>query len=277
MIRTQKTLLILLGALSLTVRAAYATLPVVDYSHIAQDAGNEIVNFAKWAKTEVDQAQTEINTLNTYENTVVQVARLGNPAALRNLPGVSTVAELYQIYGQLSRAVVTAQMLINPQRYRNDLNSILSVYQLPNWKGYTTASGLPVLPGQGVFQFSTGSWNIANNAQQQLQSLDQQRQKLQQQRDQALSSLQAATTTSDVQKYHAVVDALNGAIAEVSQAEQELYHRTALQNQQLQAGHQVYQASQAEQRAAAAYQGIDLDLTALPINDFHQITRWGQQ
>jgi hypothetical protein len=277
MIRRQKTVLILLGILSLTVPAAYATLPVVDYSHIAQDAGNEIVNFAKWAKTEVDQAQTEINTLNTYENTVVQVARLGNPAALRNLPGVSTVAELYQIYGQLSRAVATAQMLTNPQRYQNDLNSILSTYQLPNWKGYTTTSGLPVLPGQGMFQFSTGSWNIANNAQQQLQSLDQQRQKLQQQRDQALSSLQAATTTSDVQKYHAVVDAINGAIAEVSQAEQELYHRTALQNQQLQAGHQVYEASQAEQRAVAAYKAIDLDLSALPINDFHQITRWGQQ
>ena len=62
MIRRQKTLLILLGPLSLMVRAAYATLPVVDYSHIAQDAGNEIVNFAKWAKTEVDQAQTAINT-----------------------------------------------------------------------------------------------------------------------------------------------------------------------------------------------------------------------
>src|ERR1700758_1874728 len=125
-----------------TARLSYGTLPVVDYSHIAQDAGNEIVNFAKWAKTEVDQAQTEINTLNTYENTVVQVARLGNPAALRNLPGVSTVAELYQMYGQLSRNIVAAQALLNPQRYQSDMNSILSAYQLPNWKGYTTASGL---------------------------------------------------------------------------------------------------------------------------------------
>jgi hypothetical protein len=276
MILRQKTVLILLGTLSLTVRTAYATLPVVDYSHIAQDAGNEIVNFAKWAKTEVDQAQTEINTLNTYENTVVQVARLGNPAALRNLPGVSTVAELYQIYGQLSRAVTTAQVLTNPQRYQNDLNSILSAYELPNWKGYTTASGLPVLPGQGMFQFSTGSWNIANNAQQQLQSLDQQRQKLQQQRDQALSSLQAATTTSDVQKYHAVVDALNGAIAEVSQAEQELYHRTALQNQQLQAGHQIYTASQTQQQAAAAYKAADSELSSVPSGSFHQTVPFPQ-
>jgi flagellar biosynthesis chaperone FliJ len=67
-----------------------------------------------------------------------------------------------------------------------------------------------------MFQFSTGSYNIANNAQQQMQTLDQQRQKLQQQRDAALISLQSATTASDVQKYHAVIDSLNGAIAEVT-------------------------------------------------------------
>jgi hypothetical protein len=255
---------------------ARATLPVVDYSHIAQDAGNEVVNFAKWAKTEVDQAQTELNTLNTYENTVVQVARFGNPAALRNLPGVSTVAELYQIYGQLSRNVLTAQALLNPQRYQSDMNSILSAYQLPNWKGYTTASGLPVLPGQGMFQFSTGSWNIATNAEQQLQALDQQRQKLQQQRDQALSSLQAASTASDVQKYHAVVDALNGAIAEVSQAEQELYHRTQLQHQQLQAGQNIYNASQAQRQRAADLLSLDADVMSLPVSGVHRTINWGQ-
>ena len=124
------------------------------------------MNFAKWAKTEIDQAQTQLNTLQTYENTVLQVARFGNPAALRSLPGVSTVAELYQMYGQLSRNVATAEALMNPQRYQADMNSILAAYQLPNWNGFTTANGLPVLPGQGMFQFSTGSYNIANNAQQ---------------------------------------------------------------------------------------------------------------
>ena len=83
------TILIIASVLWTTARLSYATLPVVDYSHIAQDAGNEVVNLAKWAKTEVDAAQTQLNTLNTYENTVLQVARMGNPAALRNLPGVS--------------------------------------------------------------------------------------------------------------------------------------------------------------------------------------------
>ena len=265
------TILIIAWVLWTTASLSYATLPVVDYSHIAQDAGNEVVNLAKWAKTEVDAAQTQLNTLNTYENTVLQVARMGNPAALRNLPGVSTVAELYQIYGQLSRDYVTAQALLNPQRYRNDMNYILSAYQLPQWNGFNTASGLPVLPAQGLFQFSTASWNVANNAQQQLTTLDQQRQKLQQQRDQALSSLEAATTASEVQKYHSLLDSLNAAIAEVSQGEREIYHRTAMQNQQLQAGQQIYNASQAEMSRAAEMTSFDRELLSIPISAGGQV------
>ena len=56
-------------------------MPVVDYSSIAQNASNRL-NLGKWAKTEADAAQTEVNTLRTYENTVLQVARMGNPAAV---------------------------------------------------------------------------------------------------------------------------------------------------------------------------------------------------
>src|SRR5262249_3503559 len=235
-----KKSLFALFALSALSGQATATLPVVDYSHIAQDAGNEVVNLAKWVKTEVDAAETQLNTLRTYENTVLQVARFGDPAALRSVPGVSTVAELYQMYGQLARDYVTAQALLNPQHYQADMNNILRSYQLPQWNGFTTANGLPVAPAQGLFQFPAASWNVASNAQQELKALDDQRQRLQQQRDQALSSLQGATTQSDVQKYHAVVTALNGAIAEVSHAEQELYHRTGYQNQQLAAGQQIY-------------------------------------
>jgi flagellar biosynthesis chaperone FliJ len=264
--RQPSTIVIIAWVLWTTTSLSYATLPVVDYSHIAQDAGNEVVNLAKWAKTEVDAAQTQLNTLNTYENTVLQVARLGNPAALRNLPGISTVTEMYQVYGKLSQNYATVQRLLNPQRYQNDLNYILGAYQLPKWDGFNTASGLPVLPAQGLFQFSTGSWNVANNAQQQLTALDQQRQKLQQQRDRALSSLEAATTVSEVQKYHAVLDSLNAAIAEVSQGEQELYHRTALEDQQVQAGQQIYNASQAELNRAAEMTGFDRELLSIPIS-----------
>src|SRR5262245_9023103 len=107
----KKSIFILLASLVLCSRSN-ATLPVVDYSHIAQDAGNEVVNLAKWTKTEIDAAQTQLNTLNTYENTVLQVARFGDPAALRSLPGVSTVAELVSMYGQVTRDYQQLQGLV---------------------------------------------------------------------------------------------------------------------------------------------------------------------
>jgi hypothetical protein len=181
------------------------------------------------------------------------------------------------MYGQLSRNVATAQALTNPSRYQSDMNSILGAYQLPKWNGFTTSNGLPILPGQGVFQFATGSYNIAQNAQQQLQSLDQQRQKLQQERDQALSSLQSATTSSDVQKYTAVVQALNAGIAEVSQAEAELRNRTSYQTQQLQAGQQIYERAAQQAVQASDYQVIDSGLSGLPMGSFRQPLFWNQQ
>jgi hypothetical protein len=249
---------------------ANATMIVHDPGIAVQNAVNETMNFAKYL-------QTEINTLNTYENQVVQLARMGNPAALRSLPGVSTVAELYQTYGGLQRVYGTSQMLLNPSRYQNDMNYILGTYQLPRWNGFTAANGLPVLPGQGSFQFQTGSWNVANNALQEWQTLDEQRQRLQQQRDQALASLKYATTQSDVQKYHALIDSLNGAIAEVAHAQQGLYQHTALQNQQLQAGQNIYNQTVVEQHRMQDGQVIDAGLGALPMATFRQPVYWGAQ
>src|SRR4029077_13643997 len=174
---------IIFGLFSLVFKAA-ATLPVIDSSHIAQDAANEVVNLAKYVTTATKQTETSLNTLNQYEQMLLYVARFGNPGALRNIPGVSTVAELYELYGRLTRDYQQAQTLLNPQRYERDMNYILSSYQLPQWNGFTSASGSQVLPTQGIFQFPTASWNLAKNAQQELKTLDVQRQKLQQQRDQ---------------------------------------------------------------------------------------------
>jgi hypothetical protein len=257
----KREILIICGVLSVAFKVE-ADQSVIDKTHIAQDAGNEVVNLAKYVTTATKQTETALNTLRTYENTVLQVARMGDPAALRNIPGVSTVGELYQLYGQLTRDSQQAQALLNPQRYQHDMNYILSSYQLPQWNGYTASNGLAVLPAQGLFQFPTASWNVANNSLDELKTLDEERQRLQRKRDDALKSLESATTQSDVQKYHAVVDSLNAAIAEVAHGEQELYHRTGYQNQQLQAGQQIYNASQAEIQQAGALSQYDRDITS---------------
>ena len=156
MIRTPNIIVVFLWVLWFTIRTARATLPVVDYSHIAQDAGNEVVNFAKWAKTEIDQAQTEINTLRTYENTVLQVARMGDPAALRAIPGVSTVAQLATVGQQLQNDYLAWKNYTNPQNYQATFNSILSTYKQPTWSGFAGVAG-QIAPSQTAYQFPVSS------------------------------------------------------------------------------------------------------------------------
>lgn len=256
--------------------SARATIMVHDPGLTAKTAADEVVNFAKWAKTEVDAAQTELNTLRTYENTVLQVARFGDPAALRSLPGVSTVAELMGMYGQVRQDYQQLQGLVNPGRYQSDLNYILSTYQQPTWNGFTSMSGANIAPVQGLYQFATSDYRIGQTVGQQLAELDQKKQTLTQERDRALQNLQSSTTASDVAKYHAELDALNAAIADVNQSQNQLAERARIQQRQNAAAQSIYQQSQADRRAAAAYRGIDQDLSALPLGDFHQGGRWGQ-
>ena len=132
------------------------------------------------------------------------------------------------------------------------------------------------MPAQGLYQFATSDYRIGQRVQQQLAELDQKKQTLTQQRDGALQNLQKATTASDVAKYHAELDALNAGIADVDQCENQLDERARIQQRQNAAAQQIYQQSQAERRAAAAYEGIDRDLSALPVGDFHQGAKWGQ-
>jgi hypothetical protein len=232
------------------------------------------VNLAKWIKTELDAAATELNTLHTYENTIVQLARMGDPAQLHNLPGISDVAALYSSGQQLMYEYQSWQRYLSPQNFQYDMNSILSSYRLPTWNGFTSQSGVLVTPLPANYQFNTARWNIANDAQQKLAQLEQQRQRLEAQRDQALASLQGATTDSEVQKYHAVVNGLNGALADVSARANEVAHQVALKGQQINAGEQVYKASQAEREAAAGYQEIDSDLSALPVGNLQRTILW---
>ena len=130
--KQSKTLWVTSIALTLLALVANTEASFHDAAGWAQYGASEVMNFAKWAKTEVDAAETQLNTLRTYENTVLQVARFGDAAALRSLPGVSTVAELYQMYGEVTRDYQQLQGLVNPSQYKNDLNYILSTYQQPS-------------------------------------------------------------------------------------------------------------------------------------------------
>jgi hypothetical protein len=272
----RKHVLIVGTLLALAFRAE-ATLPVVDYSHIAQDAANEVVNLAKYAVTATKETETALNTLQTYENTVLQVARMGDPAALRAIPGVSQIAELYQIYGQLNYDYQRLQGMINPQNLQSNFNGILFQYQYQPWQGFTAANGLNIGPNPGLYQWPTSDFNIGKNLQQQLTQLDQKKRQLTQQRDTALQSLQSATTASDVAKYHASLDGLNAAIADVNQSEQQLYNQGRIQQSQNASAQQIYQASSVERRQMEDLQTIDAGLNGLPLGNLGQPVLWNKQ
>src|SRR4051794_20983107 len=118
----RKTLL--LGVLSVWAGSVRATMVVIDPAHIAQDAANEIVNLAKYAATEISAAETQVNTLNSYKNSLIQLARMGDAASLRSLPGIDEVTSLAATGQQVMQEYQQLQSYTNPQTYQATLNNI---------------------------------------------------------------------------------------------------------------------------------------------------------
>jgi len=249
--RQANTILIIAWVLWTTARLSYATLPVVDYSHIAQDAGDEVVNLAKWAKTEVDSAQTELNTLHTYENTIIVLARMGDPSQLRNLPVIRDVASVASTGQQIVYDYQRWKAYANPQNFQQDANSILSAYRQPSWSGFLTAGGVQINPSQSAFQFDIARFNISTQAEQQLEALEKQRLSLIQSRDAALQQIQSATDESSVQKLHAALDGINSALAEIGTRETAINNETTYKAQQVSAAQAVTNTAQAERLQAS--------------------------
>jgi hypothetical protein len=245
---------------------AQATLPVIDYSHIAQDAYNEVVNFLKWAKQETDEAATELHTLGTYENTILEVARMGDPNALRNLPVISSVESLFATSQQALQEYQQLRYLTSPQYLEGQMNQIKSAYNLQGWN----------TPSPYNYQFPSANYGVAQSAQQTLQTLEQQRANLEQQRDAAMNSLKSASDNAQVQKFHGALTAVNGALAEVAAREQALMHQVGLQHQQLESGRQVQQQQQREAVGTSFEQGISSTLQTMGQagQNFGRTPRW---
>jgi len=246
-----------------TARLSYATLPVVDYSHIAQDAGNEVVNLAKWAKTEVDSAQTELNTLRTYENTIIALARMGDPSQLRNLPVIRDVASVASTGQQIVYDYQRWKAYANPQNFQQDANSILSTYRQPSWSGFLPTGGVQINPSQSAFQFDIARFNISTQAEQQLEALEKQRLTLIQSRDATLQQIQSATDESSVQKLHAALDGIDSALAEIGTRETAINNETTYKAQQISAAQAVTNTAQAERLQASQATVADREFQTL--------------
>jgi hypothetical protein len=259
-----KTLLLFLAFSA----AAKATMIVYDPALHSQTVADQMVNFAKWAKTEADAAQTQLNTLQTYENTVLQVARLGNPAALRNIPVIGPIASLVGTGQQLYTGYQRIQALGNPQYMQGQLGSIVNRYSLYNWN--------PMVPGS--YQFYTSSWQVSQSAQDQLLVLEKQRQNLEASRDQLLAQIQGATTQSDVQKYSAALNGVNGALAEVSARAHETALQSQLQSQQLYNAREIQRSQTIEMSGSSFAQDANRSINMLQNLSlgYGTLPRWNQ-
>ena len=246
----------------------HATMVVHDPVLMAKRSADEVVNFAKWAKTEVDAAQTQLNTLQTYENTVLQVVRMGNPAALRNLPVVGSIAALAGSGQQLLADYQRIRAMAHPQYLQGQLGSVVNAYQLQNWA--------PLAPG--AYQFAAANWQVSQTVQDQMADLEKQRQTLERKRDSLLQSLQSATTQSDVEKYSAALTGVNGALAEVAARASELAQKSQLQQQQLAAGREVQRQQMTEMTGASFGQDVNSSINMLQSlsNGYGAIPRWNQ-
>jgi hypothetical protein len=226
----------------------------------AQYGVSEVINYANWAAQEANTAATELNTLRSYEQQVIQLARMGDPAALAQLTGVNQITQLYRDYAMISSDIVQMENATNPVGFQSQFNSILTTYKQPNWQGVVTYGGGQFLPTAGNFQFATANYNAAKTTQQTIASLTAQRQSVQTQRDSALRSLQAATTQSDVQKWTAVLQSLNASMTHIDAEIQQVIEQAKLQQAQNAAAQSVYSATQREQIAASLQNGFEQDL-----------------
>jgi len=250
----------LVSLLSVVAGAASANMVVHDPIGWVQYGVSEVVNYANWVAQQTNTAATQLNTLRSYEQQVVQLARLGDPAALSQLTGVNSITSLYRDYAIISADIVQMENATNPLGFQSQFNSILAAYKQPNWQGVITYGGGQFLPATGNYQFANASYNAAQAAQQAITSLTTQRQSVQTQRDSALQSLQAATTQSDVQKWTAVVQALNASMTHIDAEIQQVIEQAKLRQVQNASAQTVYSATQREQIAASLQNGFEQDL-----------------
>jgi hypothetical protein len=271
----------ILTALVLVIMAARgnSTLPVIDYTSIAHQIASYITQLQQYVKDvqqTVDQDTLVLRQLQQLENQILELERMGDPKAYGfGLPGVSNIATLFAIYQQATKDVSDWAAYVNPKSWQITLQQIENIYGISQFNGFTSANGLHIGQAQSLINFYTSNYNVAGGAQQSLATLNAKKQTLTQQRDAAIAQLQSASDQSAVQKQSAIIVALNGAIADVNASIAQAVHNANLQIAQNNQAQAISQNVALQQQAAAAYQGIDQDLSNLPVQGFRSNVLWG--
>lgn len=261
--------------------SAHAVLPVEDYGALAQrtqksivDAYSQAVNYAKYVAQEADAYATSVYTYEQKINSYEQLLRYGTAAnTIGRLPGVSTVANLYQTSQRLQQDYQNWKSFADPQRYQQTANGILASYRQPQLSSFTTAGGYQIPPSQSDYAFDTQRWSVAQKTYIDLDQLQQQRQSLMQEHIRAKQLHDSSRTDQDAVKYGKALDDVNHQILQIDKQIDHAGLQAQVQRQRIGDEENVVRTNQFQQQTQSQYQGIDATFGGLPSNDFHHSPR----
>jgi hypothetical protein len=202
-----KTSIILIATLGVTVAVARAQVVVEDPASIAQDAANQVMNLAKYVQMVENQVQQIETMTQELQQVTAYVKAFGDPSQIKNLTGASDLLSGLQqpAFGKalsgLQQAASGVQSLTNNDNglYQSISNTSLSGIQIPrvtdNYKPF------------GALENTTSNYvSVQTN-------VAQQRQALKSQIADTVNQLQAATTDAETQKLQGVLTAQSAQLA----------------------------------------------------------------
>lgn len=259
-----KASLIMTGILCVALTSR-AVLPVTDYGLIIQSEINWVQGFAKQVLQYEQELQIQINTLNTYEQEVVQVVRMGNPATYIS----PIINDVNQVVGGLSsteQSLVSQyeqlESLASPQTYQNTMNSVMSQFQLPQWTGNVSTLGIVTTPCQANYQFQTAQYSAEIQTQKLIQSIEVQKAEIIKSISTLNSAASSATTTAEGQKLQSSIAVLQAALSSLDSRESQLRQQALMFSQQISSAQALYKTAQAEQMAAGFQQAQEAGLSS---------------
>jgi hypothetical protein len=250
------TALVLLSAIE-----ARSTLPVIDIQSIIHSIASyilQIKQFATEAESTVANQTTALQSIKEVEQSLEQLTRMGDPANFVNLPGIAQIRLLETIYQEGLSDLQKIDALTNPNNIKLTSDQILQKYNLQSFKGYT--SGLGVTISAPNVQFDLSNYSTAQLTQQTVQGLIQRKQQINAQRDEAISEMKSASTQSEVQKCQAIIDSLNGSLADVNQSINQAIQSANLQQGMNNSAQGINGANQAAAQSAAYQASIETSI-----------------
>jgi hypothetical protein len=258
--------------------SAHAVLPVEDYAALAQraqksivDAYSQAVNYAKYVAQEADAYATSVYTYEQKLNSYEQLFRYGTATnTIGRIPGVSTVANLYQDVQRYRNYAENWRSIANPDGFQQSANAMLASYRQPSVSSFTTASGYQVPVNQGVFVFDTQRWNLADSTLSEVDKLQQRKQQYLEELDTVTRLHEQSRTDQDARKYGDAMAAIGKKIGMVDGQIKNAGLASQLQLQKVDAEENVVKTNRFQQQYVTQGQAIDAELSELPDADFHR-------